>query len=117
MEARPEVVQCFVDGSIIGWYNYLYNDASAANAAIKAANTDVTDDLIAFAIAKMREEGIVDSGDALTGGIGVMTDVRMQGFYDQMVEAGVVREGLDISQTYTTEFVGRGVGLDLKPAP
>jgi NitT/TauT family transport system substrate-binding protein len=32
-----------------------------------------------------------------------------------MVEAGVVPAGLDISQSYTTQFVGKGVGMDLKP--
>jgi NitT/TauT family transport system substrate-binding protein len=115
VETRPEVVQCFVDGSIIGWYNYLYGDNSAANEAIKAANPDMTDELIAFAIDKLKGEGVLESGDALTMGIGVMTDVVMQDFYAKMVEAGVVPAGLDISQSYTTQFMGKGVGMDLKP--
>ncbi len=115
VEERPEVVQCFVDGSVIGWYNYLYGDNAAANSRIKADNPDMTDELIAFAVAKLKEEGILESGDALTQGIGVMTDATMQDFYGKMVEAGVVPAGLDISQSYTTEFVGRGVGMDLRP--
>jgi hypothetical protein len=34
---------------------------------------------------------IVDSGDALTLGIGAMTDARMASFFDKMVRAGVVK--------------------------
>src|SRR5690606_8557336 len=26
IDKRPDVVQCFVDGSARGWYNYLYGD-------------------------------------------------------------------------------------------
>ena len=113
---RPEVVQCFVDGSIIGWYNYLYNDNSAANALIMQDNPDMTQELIDYAIAKMKEVGIVDSGDALTLGIGAMTDERMADFYGKMVAAGVIADGLDISQSYTLQFVNKGVGMDLRPA-
>lgn len=115
VETRPEVVKCFVDGSIIGWYNYLHNDNSAANAMIKADNPDMTDELIAFAIGKLKEEGILESGDALTLGIGVMTDAVMQDFYAKMVAAGLVPDGIDIAQSYTTAFVGQGVGMDLRP--
>jgi NitT/TauT family transport system substrate-binding protein len=113
---RPEVVQCFVDGSIKGWYNYLYNDNSAANAKIKADNPDMTDELIAYAIDKMKANGILESGDALTAGIGVMTDAQMKDFYDKMVAAKVLPEGIDIGKSYTTQFIGKGVGMDLKPS-
>ncbi|WP_424928274.1 ABC transporter substrate-binding protein [Amaricoccus tamworthensis] len=112
---RPEVVECFVEGSIEGWYNYLYNDPSAGNALIKEANPEMSDDKIAFAIEKMNEYGIVDSGEALERGIGVMTAEKVQDFYDKMVAAGIVEGGLDTSKTFTTEFVGKGHGMDLKP--
>ncbi len=112
---RREVVECFIDGSIKGWYNYLYNDNAAANELIKAANPEMTQDKIDFAISKMKEWGIVDSGDAETMGIGVITDEKVEDFYNKMVEAGVVDAGIDWKATYTTDFVGKGVGLDLKP--
>ena len=111
---RPEVVECFVDGSLKGWYNYLYGDNAAANELIKTANPEMTDDKITYAIGKMKEWGIVDSGDALEMGIGVITDAKVEDFYNKMVEAGVVEAGLDYSATYTTDFVGKGVGKDLK---
>lgn len=115
VEKRPDLVQRFVDASIIGWYNYMYGDNSAANAMIKRENPEMTDAQIAFSIAKMREYGIIDSGDALKLGVGAMTDERVASFYDKMVKAGVIRAGLDVKQAYTTRFVNKGVGLDLRP--
>jgi NitT/TauT family transport system substrate-binding protein len=112
---KPEQVTCFVEGSIKGWYNYLYNDNSAANAMIKADNPEMTDEAIAYAIEKMKEAGIVDSGDTETLGIGAMTEANVKDFFDKMVEAGVVSADVDWSKTINTSFVNKGVGMDLKP--
>ncbi len=114
IDKRPEVVQCFVDGSAKGWYNYLYGDNKAANEAIKKDNPDITDEQIAFSISQMKKFGIVDSGDTEKFGIGAMTDERIQSFYDKMVKAKVLPAGIDIKKSYTLEFVNKGVGLDLK---
>jgi NitT/TauT family transport system substrate-binding protein len=111
---NPEVVQCFVDGSIKGWYNYLYGDHSAADELIKKDNTEMTQDAIDYAIEHMKSQGIVDSGDTLTLGIGAMTDARMQDFYQKMVSSGVIKDGIDISKSYTLQFINKGVGMDLK---
>src|SRR5436853_2712769 len=81
---KPDLVQRFVDASIVGWMNYLYGDNKAANALIKRQNPEMTDELLAYSIAKMKEYGIVDSGDAVALRVGAMTDARMKGFYDQM---------------------------------
>ena len=78
VEKRADLVQRFVDASIIGWANYLYGDNKAANALIKKQNPEMTDELLAYSLAKMKEYGIVDSGDAATLGIGAMTDARMK---------------------------------------
>lgn len=112
---KPEQVTCFVEGSIKGWYNYLYNDNTAANEMIKRDNPEMTDEAIAYAIDKMKEAGIVDSGDALTMGIGAMTEAQVKDFFDKMVQAGVVAADLDWSATINTSFVNKGVGMDLKP--
>jgi len=111
---NPEKVKCFVDGSLKGWYNYLYGDSSAADALIIADNPDMTQDKIEFAKAKMLSEGIVDSGDAVELGIGAMTEEKVGDFYAKMVEAGVIEDGLDWQAAYTTDFVNQGVGMDLK---
>jgi NitT/TauT family transport system substrate-binding protein len=114
IDKRPAVVQCFVDGSAKGWYNYLYGDNKAANEAIKKDNPDITDEQIAFSISQMKKFGIVDSGDTEKLGIGAMTDARMQSFYDKMVKAEVMPAGIDIKKSYTLDFVNKGIGLDLK---
>jgi NitT/TauT family transport system substrate-binding protein len=75
----------------------------------------MTDDKIAFAIAMMKENGIVDSGDALQMGIMAINPDVVQDFYGKMVDAGVIEEGIDVASSYTTDFVNKGVGMDLKP--
>ncbi|MDH6232627.1 NitT/TauT family transport system substrate-binding protein [Mesorhizobium soli] len=114
IDERPQVVQCFVDGSAKGWYTYLYGDNKAANEMIKKDNPDITDEQIAFSIKQMKDHGIVDSGEAEKLGIGAMTDEHVADFYAKMVKAKVVPEGLDIKKAYTLQFVNKGVGLDLK---
>jgi len=115
VEKNPDLVQRFVDASIIGWYNYLYGDNRPANALIKQHNPEMTDAALAYSIARMKEFGIVDSGDAAKLGLGAMTDARMHSFFDKMVRAGVVKAGVDYRKSYTLRFVGKGVGLQLRP--
>jgi len=114
VEKRPDLVQRFVDASAIGWYHYLYGDNKAANALIKKHNPEMTDELLNYSVAAMKEYGIVDSGDTLKGGIGAMTDARMASFFDKMVRAGVVKAGTDYRKSYTLQFVNKGVGVDLR---
>ncbi len=114
IENNPDLVQRFVDASVIGWYNYIYGDNSAANALIKKDNPEMTDEFIAFSTAKMKEYGIVDSGDSLKMGIGAMTDVRNKSFFDKMVDAGVVNASVDPSKSYTLQFVNKKVGIELR---
>ena len=115
VDKKPDLVQRFVDASVIGWYNYLYGDNKPANAMIKQLNPEMTDELLAYSVAKMKEYGIVDSGDALKDGIGAMTDARVASFFDKMVRAGVVRRDIDYRQAYTLRFANKGVGLNLRP--
>ena len=113
IENKPEQVACFVEGSIKGWYNYLYGDNAAANEMILEANPEMTQDKIDFAIEQMKAEGIVISGDAEQLGIGVITDEKVGDFYDKMVEAGVIEDDIDWHAAYDTQFVGKGVGMEL----
>jgi NitT/TauT family transport system substrate-binding protein len=117
VEKKPDLVQRFVDASTIGWYNYLYGNNSAANALIKKHNPEMTDELLAYCVTSMKKYGIADSGDALTLGIGAMTDARMKDFFDKMVRAGVTKPSLDYRKGYTLQFVDKKVGLDLRPKP
>jgi NitT/TauT family transport system substrate-binding protein len=116
IDKKPDLVQRFVDASIIGWYHYLYGDNSAGNAMIKKLNPEMTDELLAYSVSKMKEYGIVDSGDTLKDGIGAMSDERVTSFFQKMVRAGVMRPDIDYRTSYTLRFVNKGVGLDLRPS-
>ncbi|MDX2214904.1 MAG: ABC transporter substrate-binding protein [Oculatellaceae cyanobacterium bins.114] len=109
VETNPDLVQRFVDASIKGWYSYLYEDASAANELIKQANPEMTDEQIAYGIQKMKEYGIVESGEALELGIGAMSEERWQSFFNTMADQGVFQKGTDYTQGYTLQFVNKGV--------
>jgi NitT/TauT family transport system substrate-binding protein len=113
VSANPDITKRFVEASIIGWYNYLYGDNKAANDWIKKDNPDMTDDQIAFSIKQLKDHGLLVSGVAKEKGIGCFTDAGVKDFYDKMVNAGVVKADLDLSKVYTTEFVCKGVGMDL----
>lgn len=115
IDKKPDLVQRFVDASVIGWYNYLYGDNAAANALIKKLNPEMNDELLAYSVDKMKEYGIVDSGDTLRDGIGAMADERAASFFDKMVRAGVVRANIDFRKAYTLRFVNKSVGLELRP--
>lgn len=114
VEKKPDTVRRFVEGSILGWYNYLYGDNAAANALIKRDNPEMTDDLIAAGVRLMKEYGIVDSGDTDQLGIGAMTDARQKSFFDKMVKAGLYKADLDHKKSYTLQFVNKGVGRELR---
>jgi NitT/TauT family transport system substrate-binding protein len=115
IEKKPDLVQRFVDASIVGWYNYIYGDNAAGNAMIKKLNPEMTDDLLAYSVAKMKEYGIVDSGDSMKNGIGAMSDERVTSFFQKMVKAGVVKSDLDYRKSYTLRFVNKAVGVELRP--
>ena len=115
LDKKPDLVQRFVDASIVGWYNYLYGDNASGNAMIKKFNPEMTDELIAYSVATMKQYGIVNSGDTLKQGIGAMNDERVGSFFDKMARAGVVRRDVDFRKAYTLRFINKGIGLDLRP--
>jgi NitT/TauT family transport system substrate-binding protein len=107
---HPDMVQRFVDASIEGWHDYLYGDPAPANALIKRDNPEMTDALLAYGIAKIKQYGIVDSGDAKRYGIGAMTDARWRDFFETMAGAGVYPKNMDYKKAYTLQFVDKKFG-------
>ncbi len=109
---RPELVQRFVDASILGWYHYLYGDRRPANAAMRRDNPEMTDAEIERSVALLLEQGIVDSGEAPRLGIGAMNAARIRDFHDKMVRAGLYRpREVDLAKVADMRFVNRGVGI------
>ena len=108
---KPDLVQRFIDASIEGWYSYLYGDPGPGNALIKRDNPEMTDELIAYGIAKIKEHGVVDSGDAKTGGIGAMSEARWQDFFQAMAKAGLYPADMDFRRAFTLGFVNKKAGM------
>lgn len=111
-DEKKDVVQRFVTATLEGWAEYMKGGEGnkAADAQILKDNPDMDQEKIDYALKVMKERGIVQSGDALTLGIGAMTDVRWASFYKTMTEAGVFPAGIDLKKAYSLEFINKGVG-------
>jgi len=114
VEEKPDLVQRFVNASIEGWYSYLYGDPSPANALIKKDNPEETDELLAYAIKKIKEYGVVDSGDSLKLGIGAMSDERWKAFHDVMSKQGLYPADLAYKKAFTLQFVNKVFDIGLR---
>jgi NitT/TauT family transport system substrate-binding protein len=111
---KSDLVQRFVDASIEGWYSYIYGDPTPGNDLIKKDNPEESDALLGYAVAKLKDHGIVDSGESKNDGIGAMSDARWQSFFDVMAGEGLYPKTMDYRQAYTLRFVNRRVGMELK---
>jgi len=108
--SNPAAVRAFTDATAAGWKTYLYGDPKPADAIILKDNPEMTQDLLDQARAKMRDRGIVLSGDAKTRGIGAMTDTRWAQFF-QMASGQLPKDypaTLDYRRAYTLQFLPTG---------
>ncbi len=111
---KPELVQRFLNASFEGWYAYLYGDPKAGNELIKKDNPEMTDALIAYGRTALKSHGIVDSGDTTKGGIGAMSDARWADFLKTMASQGLYPADLPVKTGYTSQFVNKGFGVNLR---
>lgn len=116
VDAKPDVVQAFIDASIEGWYDYLYGDPSPANALIKKDNPEMTQDVIDNSIKLIKEYGLADSGDAATLGLGAMTEARWKEFADIYIKAGIYPASLDYKKAFTAQFVNKKHAIEMRKA-
>jgi NitT/TauT family transport system substrate-binding protein len=108
---KPDLIQRFIDASIKGWYGFLYRSNDDAVALIMKGDPNYTPQNARDTLGALKENGMIDSGDAKTLGIGAMTDARWKDFFDQMAKAGVYKPDLDYRAAYTTQFVDKKVGM------
>lgn len=114
VQKKPDLVKRFVEASILGWANYLYGDRKAANAMMMTENPEMTADELERSVALMKQQGVVDAGEAQTRGIGAMNEARIRDFYDKMVKAGLYKAGdVDLEKVAVYDFVNKGVGVEL----
>jgi NitT/TauT family transport system substrate-binding protein len=111
IDSNPRAVQAFVDATEEGWWNYVFANPAPGNALIKGANPEMTDDLIAQAIAKMKSYGLVMGGDAAKLGVGAMTDATWKSFFDTMSSEGLYDRALPYRKAYDPRFVNAGLHL------
>jgi len=111
---KPDLVKRMAEAHARGWYSYLYGDPAPANALIRRDNPDYPEALLSQSRDALKAEGIIDSGDALTMGIGAMTDARWKEFFDAVTQAGLHPPTLDYRKAYTLAFVGSKAGMELK---
>lgn len=105
VERQPALVESFLSASLAGWCRYLHGDRTAGDALILAGNPDYTQRDADDAVAAIRRLGLVEGGDAATGGIGSMSRDRWTSYLSQMKDTGLYGSDLDLSAVYTTRFL------------
>lgn len=112
LQNRREVIGRFVDATLTGWAQYLdpATNPADAHALIKRDNPDMTDALLDYGRRMMAEAGIVRSGDALTLGIGAMTEARWGRFHAEMAAVDVVPRDLRWREAFDLSLVNKGIG-------
>ncbi len=102
---RKKAVADFVKASAEGWKSYLA-DPAPGNALIKKDNPSMTDDQLAYSVAKLKEMGMVTTGDAAKLGIGAMTEVRAKASYDFLVSAKLIDPSkVELVKAYDFSFM------------
>ncbi|MFZ5670124.1 MAG: ABC transporter substrate-binding protein [Pseudomonadota bacterium] len=100
LRAEPRTVMDFVEASAAGWKAYLHDDSAAADALILKDNPEMTPALLANARDQMRQYGVVESGDAADGRIGIMSDARWADFFRVTSDQGVYPADMDYRRAY-----------------
>ena len=78
---------------------------------IKKDNPDIDDEKIAYARQAMIDHGLVESGQALTDGIGAMSADQWSAILSQFADAGAYDKDLKVSAAYDLRFVNKKVGM------
>jgi NitT/TauT family transport system substrate-binding protein len=105
IDSHPELVRAFVQATIQGWQDYLEGNPAPANKLIKKDNPEMSDDVLAQAIAKMKQYNIVIPDKLGDAGIGQMSNERWQQFYQLMNDYGLLSPDFDYTTAYTLEFL------------
>jgi NitT/TauT family transport system substrate-binding protein len=111
MQKSRDVLQRFVNATVEGWYAYLNGDPSKAFDAIQKANPEMKLENLQHSRQALKDNGLIDSGDAKTLGIGAMTDERWKGLFDDMVKAGMYTADVNYKAIYDLSFANKKFGM------
>ncbi|HEY1722155.1 MAG TPA: ABC transporter substrate-binding protein [Magnetospirillaceae bacterium] len=111
LENRRDVLQRFINASIEGWQQFLYGDPSKAFELIRQVNPEMKAESLVHSREALRDNGIIDSGDAKTLGIGAMTDARWKQLFDEMVKAGMYPADVNYKASYDLSLIDKKFGI------
>ena len=112
VKTRGKAVGSFVRATMEGWKSYLA-DPAPGNALIKKDNPTMSDEQLAYSVAKLKEMGIVTGGDAARFGIGSMNEQRIATNYKFLVDNKLVDPAkVTPAQAYVFDYI-----KDLKVMP
>jgi NitT/TauT family transport system substrate-binding protein len=102
--SNRDAVARFTRASVEGWKAYMA-DPAVGNDLIKKSNPKIDAGQIDFGLKKIREVKAIESGDAATMGIGIITPERWQKTRDFLVGTNLLKDSTDTTQSMTTEFI------------
>lgn len=102
---RSAAVQAFLQATMEGWKSYLA-DPAPGNALIKKDNPNMTDEQLAYSVAKLKEMGVLTGGDAAIHGIGTITPERAKASYQFLVDAKLISgTKAKLEDAYTLDMI------------
>ena len=104
---NPEIVKAFVDASIEGWRQYIYEDPSLGNELIMLENNEMKEDILLQAIKKIRNYELVSNEISKGLNIGLMTDIKWESFFETMASNGVYEKNLKWRESFTLDFINK----------
>ena len=104
---NPEIVKAFVDASIEGWRQYIYEDPSLGNELIMLENNEMKEDILFQAIKKIRNYELVSNEISKGLNIGLMTDIKWESFFETMASNGVYEKNLKWRESFTLDFINK----------
>ena len=80
IDDQPMIVKKFVDASIEGWRQYIYEDPTLGNELIMIENTEMKEDILLQAIKKIRSYNLISNEISQGRNIGLMTEKKWNDF-------------------------------------
>jgi NitT/TauT family transport system substrate-binding protein len=101
---KPDMLRNFLKATAEGWRIYLA-DPKAANEELIRLNPQLDMPTLVEGYKTIKDNKLLDGGDAADGKIGVISEKRMSAFVDEMITAGAIAPSPDYAKSYTLKFL------------
>ncbi len=105
LEKNAEAVRAFIAATRQGFEQCIAGDYALGMKLLFTMNPDHGEPLFHFKIKEMKDRNMVGGGDAVSAGVGAMTDARWKDFFDTMSAAKVYPASLDYKAAYTLQYL------------